>query len=71
MSSRYIAINLPDMPNPHYAALLYAAWGSIVAAGLDEDASCEHDDQISDIEIQGFAAEVTVRLSADDGLLPG
>jgi hypothetical protein len=52
MPPRYIVIKLPDMPNPHYAALLYAAWGMVVAAGLDEEASCEHDNRISDIEIQ-------------------
>jgi hypothetical protein len=59
------------MPNPYYAALLYAAWGNVVAAGFDDEAVCEHDDRISDVEVQDFAAEVIRRSSAGDGLLPG
>jgi hypothetical protein len=59
MLPRHIVIKLPDMPNPHYAALLYAAWGAVVAAGLDEEASCEHDGQISDGEVRALFAEAS------------
>lgn len=62
MSSRRIVINLPAMPNPHYAALLCTGWGAVVGAGLDEEASVEHDGQITDVEIQDLFAEVYCRL---------